>query len=261
MTTTPFDSAACMALLGADAHAFTLHALRECDSTNTQLMRLAEAGAPSGTVVVTDHQTAGRGRRERTWISTPGDSLTFSLLWRFAPTSRAPEALSLVVGLALRRALRVLGAAAELKWPNDLLHHGRKLAGVLIEMQPGDIKSAVIGVGINLRLPRALPDEVAAIATSLGDIMEPAPSRETLLAAILTQLAAVLQHYESEGFPALREEWQAAHAFCDRQVRVAGDARDIAGLCRGVGDCGELLVETAAGLQRVLAGDVSLRLA
>lgn len=259
MTHQLFDVAACTALLGADAHDFDLVALRECDSTNTQLMQLAEAGARSGTVVVADRQTAGRGRRARHWVSAPDDSLTFSLLWRFASSSRAPEALSLAVGLALRRAVVELGAVVDVKWPNDLLHRGRKLAGVLIDMQPGDIKSAVIGVGINLRLPSGLPADVAATATSLDAISSAVPTCEALLAAALTQLALVLRRYECEGFIALLDEWQAAHAFHNQEVRVAGDVQDIVGICRGVGAGGELLVETATGLQRVLAGDVSLR--
>lgn len=260
MTITPFDTAACAARLGAEAPVFALHTLAECDSTNTQLMRLAELGAPSGTVVVADHQTAGRGRRDRTWISAPGDSLTFSLLWRFEPASHAPEALSLAIGLALRRALQMFDVRAEVKWPNDVLHDGKKLAGVLVEVQPGNIKSAVIGIGVNLRRP-PMPHDVAVTATSLDALMQAKPSREALLAAILLQLVDVLRRYESEGFAGLREAWQSAQAFRDREVCVASEAHTIVGVCRGVSDKGELLVQTTTGLQRVLAGDVSLRLA
>lgn len=261
MTTKPFDPAACAALLGAEAYAFQLHAVPECDSTNIQLMRLAETGCSSGAVVIADHQTAGRGRRQRTWFSAPDDSLTFSLLWRFSPASRAPEALSLAVGLALRRALVALGAPIEVKWPNDLLCRGKKLAGVLIEVQPGDIKSAVIGIGINLRLPSAMPDDVAVDATALDMILASPPAREALLAIVLVQLAPVLRRYDSEGFAALLQEWQAAQAFRGEEVRLAGDMQEIVGICRGVSERGELLIDTAAGLHRALAGDVSLRLA
>lgn len=259
MTLTPFDIEACAVLLGPDAHVFQLHALPECDSTNTYLMRLAESGAPSGTVVVTDHQTAGRGRRARAWVSAAGDSLTFSLLWRFPPASRAPEALSLVLGLALRQAVQTFGLTVEVKWPNDVLFNSKKLAGVLIEVQPGDIKSAVIGIGVNLRLPPTMPADIAETASALDQIMQLTPSREVLLAAILRQVVSVLWRYENAGFDGLRAAWQAAQAFRDREVRVINDTQLITGICRGVSDRGELLIETSAGLQRVLAGDVSLR--
>src|SRR4051812_31746672 len=108
MSVPAFDIAACTSALGKEAYAFQLDAVAECDSTNTQLMPRAEYGAASGSVLIADHQTAGRGRRNRTWISSPEHSLTFSLLWRFPSNSAAPEALSLAVGLGLQRALASL---------------------------------------------------------------------------------------------------------------------------------------------------------
>lgn len=258
MSSSRFDIATCAVALVDDA--FLLQARPECDSTNTQLMLLAEAGAPSGTVLVTDSQTAGRGRRGRAWISSTADSLTFSLLWRFPPHSAAPEALSLVVGLGLQRALTSLGAPTELKWPNDILHQDKKLAGVLVEVQAGDIKSAVIGVGINLALPGGLPADVAATATALDDILTPLPTREYLLAVLLKELGAVLRRYEHEGFAGLREGWQARHAFQGRPVRLSGGAEDLEGVCNGVTERGELLINTAQGVRRIVSGDVSLRL-
>ena len=228
MALSDFDIEACTAALsaatepfGAAVCAFQLIALKECDSTNTQLMQLADNGAASGTVVVTDHQTAGRGRRNRSWISSPQDSLTFSLLWRFPSNSSAPEALSLAVGLALQRALARAGAAVAVKWPNDILYKGRKLAGVLIETQSGDIKSTVIGVGINLRLPPHMPDEIARNAIALDEVM-PAQTRESLLVVLLTHLATTLTHYSAEGFSSLRSEWQARHAFENCEVQISG---------------------------------------
>lgn len=253
-----FDIAACTAALGADADAFQLMAFAECDSTNTQLMHLAEAGAASGTVIVADRQTAGRGRRERRWISAPRHSLTFSLLWRFSAGSSAPEALSLAVGFGLQRALATLEVMAAIKWPNDILCQDKKLAGILIEVQPGNMKSAIIGVGINLRLPADMPAEIAAKAIALDALMPQLPTREPLLAVLLTHLAATLRRYQTEGFAGLRDEWQAGHAYHGRQVRISG-GEDFEGICTGVTDQGELLINTANGLRRVICGDVSLR--
>lgn len=257
MPSSAFDANACLAALGAEAGVFHLNAIAECDSTNTQLMRLAESGAPAGTVVVADNQTAGRGRRARVWISSPQHSLTFSLLWRFPPASSAPQALSLVVGLALHDALATLGVISALKWPNDILCEGRKLAGVLIETQPGDLKSVVIGIGFNRSLPPEMPVEIARSAIGLDDIMSRVPTREALLALLLMHLAALFERYTTQGFADLRDEWQTLNAFRDRDVSISG-GQSISGICRGVSESGELLINTPDGIRRVITGDVSL---
>lgn len=253
-----FDTAACAAALGDDADAFSIHAFPECDSTNTQLMLSAECGAPSGSVFVADHQTAGRGRRGRSWISSPQDSLTFSLLWRFAAHSSAPEALPLAVGLGLQRAMASLGVPAKLKWPNDVLCEGRKLAGILIEVQSGDIKSAIIGIGINLRIPQAMPTEVADNAIALEQAVANPIEREGLMALLLKHLAQTLNRYETAGFASLRDEWQAQHAFQNAPVRISG-GEEMEGICRGVTERGELILSTPEGIRTVISGDVTLR--
>lgn len=258
------DLPAVAAQLGGAACRFDIAALAVCDSTNTELLRRAEAGAPSGSVVVADQQRAGRGRRGRTWHASPGDSLTFSLLWRFPPESSAPAALSLAVGVALARAMEELGASeVRLKWPNDLLLAGRKLGGVLIELQPGAVRSAIIGVGINLKLPPDLPPDVASAATALTTLVAPPgpqpATRERVLAICLKHLQRGLDDYASHGFAALHSEWQARHAWHGTTVRISGGGDDIVGLCHGVDIDGNLLLETPTGLRTVASGDVSLR--
>ena len=259
MSLPTFDVDVCNGELGALLLPVSLIALAECDSTNTQLMRLAEEGALSGTVLVADHQSAGRGRRNRQWMSTPQGSLTFSLLWRFVSSSDAPTALSLAVGLGLQRAMAALGVAAAVKWPNDLLCRDRKLAGVLIETQTGDVKSAVIGIGINISLPATLPGDIARAAISLDEVLPTAPTRERLLGKILAHLLVVLEQYGREGFAVLREEWQARHAFENRDIRVGDGNDDLCGICLGVSATGELLVRVGDRVHRVVSGDVSLR--
>ncbi|MCK9284860.1 MAG: biotin--[acetyl-CoA-carboxylase] ligase [Rhodocyclaceae bacterium] len=253
------DTVAVVAALGVAACRFDIDVVAECDSTNSRLLARAASGAASGTVLAADAQTAGRGRLGRQWASAPGDSLTFSLLWRFPPGSGAPAALSLAVGLALALGLEQLGAAGvALKWPNDLLYRERKLAGVLIELQPGDIRSAVIGIGINLRRPCSLPPGVEAAA--LNEALA-AVSREAVLGALLQNLCTTLDRYSNGGFAALRAEWQARHAWAGRPVRISGGGSDSSGRCLGVDDDGALLLATESGMQRVVSGDVSLRLA
>ncbi|GAB2181267.1 hypothetical protein DLREEDagrD3_14900 [Denitratisoma sp. agr-D3] len=244
--------------LGAASCRFDVDAVAECDSTNTQLLARAEAGAPSGSVLVADRQSAGRGRRGRPWLSAPGDSLTFSLLWRFPADSPAPAGLSLAVGLALAQGLESLGIAGiALKWPNDLLLRGLKLGGVLVELQPGQLRSAVIGIGINLHLPPDLPDDVRGIATAL-DRSGFVAAREWVLAALLTSLQRTLDTYAVTGFAELRQDWAARHAHQGRLVRISGGT-ETEGICLGVDGEGALLLQTETGLRTVVSGDVSLR--
>lgn len=251
----PLSIAAVAAALGGAACRFDIDLLAECGSTNAELLARAASGAPSGAVLVAERQTAGRGRMGREWIAAPGDSLTFSLLWRF-PDGIGLSGLSLAVGVAMARALQKVGAGdTVLKWPNDVLKDGRKLGGILIELQSN--AAAVIGIGLNLRLPSAMPDEVRATAAALDIDADP----NLLLAALLTELLAVLDAFAVAGFAALRDEWLARHAWTGRPVHVlVPHAAPLDGICAGIAADGALLLETAAGVQRILSGDVSLRL-
>jgi len=253
------DLAAIIRALGDEARRFDIDILPVCDSTNAVLLARAEAGAPAGTVVVAHEQTAGRGRRGRRWLCAPGDSLSFSLLWRFAPGS-APAGLSLAAGLAVAQAIEKVGgggtAAIRLKWPNDLLKEGRKLGGMLVELLPGAAHAAVIGVGLNLRLPVGMPHELSAQSAGLDQAVDP----NHLLAAILTALRATLEIFAEQGFAPLRPAWVERHAFQDAPVRLLSDfAPARTGICRGVDADGALLFEEAGRIERIFSGEISLR--
>ncbi|HZV53837.1 MAG TPA: biotin--[acetyl-CoA-carboxylase] ligase [Rhodocyclaceae bacterium] len=239
--------------LGPLASRFDVDVLAECDSTNTLLMALAESGAPSGTVIATEHQTAGRGRMGREWHADAASSLTFSLLWRL-PSGASPSGLSLAVGVAVAEALQTLGIdKVALKWPNDILLDGRKLGGILIELAS---TAAVIGIGLNLRLPAGLPDEVRRGATALERDVD----RNVLLGRLLAGLHGALEAFAADGFVALRDRWQALNAHTGAPVRIlSGFSAPLEGRCVGIDVDGALLLETAAGTQRVISGDVSLR--
>ncbi len=254
------------AKLGAAARRFDIDLLASCDSTNAVLLSRAEAGAPSGTVVIAEEQTAGRGRRGRSWFSSPGDSLTFSLLWRFAPGT-APAGLSLAVGVAVARALQKVPAGTQsagagetaLKWPNDILTGGRKLGGILVELVPGAPHAAVIGIGINLHLPAGMPEEVRAASAALN-ANGAAPDANDLYAALLAELLITLDTFASAGFAAIRPEWIARHAFQDARIRLTTDfGPPSEGICRGVDTDGALLLEIDGRIERILSGEVSLR--
>ena len=249
--------AAISAKLGSAARRFDIDLLASCDSTNAVLLSRAENGAPSGTVIITEEQTAGRGRRGRSWFSSPGDSLTFSLLWRFAQGT-APAGLSLAVGVAVSRALSGVGTPA-LKWPNDILKDGRKLGGILVELVPGAPHAAVIGIGINLRLPAGMPEEVRAASTALN-ANGAAPDANELYAVLLAELLSTLDTFATTGFAAIRPEWMARHAFQDARIRLSTDfGPPSEGICRGVDIDGALLLEIDGRIERILSGEVSLR--
>jgi BirA family biotin operon repressor/biotin-[acetyl-CoA-carboxylase] ligase len=250
-------------LLGLQSGRFDVDSLEDCDSTSSELMRRADRGAPSGTVVVADRQSAGRGRRGRTWMSSPEGSLTFSLLWRFAGPATRLTGLSLAVGVAVADALEGLGAThVRLKWPNDILLERAdgfaKLAGILVELSSDRRGTqAVIGIGLNLEAPQGdLPQPAAGLAEDLPDL----PDRHQLLARLLTALAGVLDRFDAGGFAALQSEWQRRHAWQERPVRIIQDDQvEGEGICLGADSDGALLVETPVCIKRFLSGDVSLR--
>lgn len=249
--------------LGPLAHRFAVVVIDECDSTNSVLRDHPPADDGRTHVLVARHQHAGRGRRGRAWHAWPGFSLTFSSLWRFDPSPAVPAGLSLVAGLAVACTLEKLGVeGVQLKWPNDVLVFGKKVAGILVELVPGRGKTpaAVIGIGVNLALPgdACIPDQpgVTALAdeTDARDI-----EANILLAGILTSLDGLLETYTRSGFAALRDAWQQRNAFADLPVSIRDDQSETTGTCVGVDEDGALLLDTDQGRRRIIAGDVSLR--
>lgn len=240
---------------------FNVQILDEVASTNTYLMQ--HKSSAHATCVAAHIQTHGKGRRGRTWVSQLGASLTFSLLWRFQCGAAALSGLSLAVGVALIRALNDLGVNnAQLKWPNDVLVEGKKLAGILIELL-GDLEgpsAAVIGMGVNLKLPKNVLDSIDQPAIDLANVSANHINQSELLGVILKHLADVLSSFEAHGFVGLRDEWRSYHAYENKPVRMLlPNGTDVHGIVKGVADDGILLVETALGLQRFSAGEISLR--
>jgi BirA family biotin operon repressor/biotin-[acetyl-CoA-carboxylase] ligase len=232
-------------------------------SSNAVLLERARKGAPSGSVLAVEWQSAGRGRLGRRWHSGLGDALTFSLLWRFDKGLGALSGLSLAVGVAMVRALRELGVnEAGLKWPNDVLLPSGKLAGILLEAQ-GDMlgpSAVVIGVGMNLALPAAARKQIEQPVSDLAACGVSLEERNRVLAMLLRHLVWVLQAFAMYGFAPLREEWKSYHRLqhCASLVHMP-DGSHIEGVVLGVDDEGALRMRTQQGEQIFHAGEVSLR--
>ena len=248
-----------LAALGAPLR---LEVLDECSSTNALALDRAALGGASGTVIACELQTAGRGRHGRRWLTGLGDALTFSLIWRFEVAPAALGGLSLAVGVGCARGLEEVGVhGVALKWPNDLVLDGAKLGGILVEVR-GEASGpcvAVIGVGINIRLSATVRGEIAQPVTDLA-AAGTRPARNELLARLLASIAAAAATFERRGFAAFREAWLRHHAWQGRRVRVQlAPRRSVDGVAAGVADDGALLLETARGVERFHAGEVSLR--
>ena len=263
------DAALIARHLGGQAGQFQIEIFDSLPSSNTLLLQRAAQGAPSGSVLAVELQSGGRGRLGRPWHSGLGNALTFSLLWRFELDLSALSGLSLAVGVALIRALHALGIVnARLKWPNDVLGgDGGKLAGILLEAQ-GDMlgpSAVVIGIGLNLTTPKHLLPQIDQPVSSLEDMVADmpgmnVPERNYLFAVILRELQAVLYEFASNGFAALRVEWESHHALHNQTVRLLlPDGRIEIGIARGVTENGALILETVGGTQIFNVGEIGLR--
>mgnify|MGYP001044048269 FL=1 len=250
--------------LGTVSGAYTIRILDSVDSTNTALMSAALKGAADGTLFCSEHQHAGKGRRGRQWHSVLGGSLTFSVLWRFENGLQSLSGLSLVVGLAIARAINHHSRhPARLKWPNDVLVDYRKLAGVLVEVQ-GDMHGAalaVVGIGLNVRLDETQRDAVDQAVIDLSE-MGVTIGRNQLLADCLRELHAAISLFRSHGFAALREDWLALDAYAGKAiVLMLPDAHSVQGLASGVDETGAFLLRDAhSNVVPYNGGEISLRL-
>lgn len=237
--------------------------LEQLDSTNLEAQRSAENGAVHGAVVIADMQTAGRGRRGRSWQSPAGSNLYFSLLLRPQATPESVSAVTLVMALAVTEAIReTCGAAALIKWPNDIVIDGKKVCGILTELrtEKGRIQDIVIGVGINVGQTE-FASELAFGASSLLLACGREISREELLALTLKGFELYYERFlETLDMSGLMEQYNALLVNCGREVRVLDPQEEFTGISAGINERGELLVERQDGrLETVYAGEVSVR--
>jgi BirA family biotin operon repressor/biotin-[acetyl-CoA-carboxylase] ligase len=248
------------ALLSGVAEKIKVVCVEKTESTNADLLAmLPQNKLPQA--VIAEIQTKGRGREGRTWWSEKGNSITFSLAWPFAQAIDSLRGLSLVIGVAIVRALLKWGVQVQLKWPNDVLKEGKKLAGVLIEtryVEKQKLLWAVIGVGMNLFVSDQLEETIGhavADAPWLGQL-----DRTTLIGELLNQMACVLALFERQGFTAFQQEWNQAHAYHEKWVKIIDQGHVVMeGVAKGVDQEGYLLLEAENEKIRVQVGHVSLR--
>ena len=247
--------------LGTKRLGTRFHYFQEIESTNSYARRLADAGAPEGEVVIAERQSEGRGRLGRSWVSPPFSNLYCSLVLR--PTLAPAHAPQITLMAAVALADTIASFVAErpaIKWPNDILIDGKKLAGILTESacDAKRIEFVILGIGVNLNFPRdRMPETIRDRATSLMEVAGKTLSRELFVRRLIQDLDRCYGILGDLGFAAIAPRWEAYFALRGRRVRVEMVGEAINGTATGIDGDGALLLEAEDGvLHRVLAGDV-----
>ena len=239
----------------------TVHFARETDSTNLWIKRLAKEGAPEGTLALAEFQSAGRGRLGRSWEVPEGTSVMMSILLRPKFEPQYAPTLTLVMGMAVAKAVKSLGFDVSIKWPNDVVVSHKKICGILTEMgvRDGKIDYAVIGVGINVNI-KEFPEEMADKATSLYLESGREFDRSQIPGLVMEAFEEYYEKFAATcDLSGLKEEYESILANYNQPVRVLAK-EPYEGVARGITDGGELLVEKTDGtIVAVSAGEVSVR--
>jgi BirA family biotin operon repressor/biotin-[acetyl-CoA-carboxylase] ligase len=254
----PLSSEGIAELCRPAAQQVAIKVVEETGSTNADLLASLEA-LTTPTLLIAKSQMAGRGRAGRSWLSAPGKSLTFSLAWKFNAPVHALLGLPLAVGVALAEALAMFQVEVRLKWPNDVLHQGKKLAGILIEtVSVGEASWAVIGIGINMGIDESVGAQIGRPVANLPWLAE--LDQNMLMATLLNGLAGALEQFEHEGLAAFVLRWNALHAYARQPVVILDNGVTLhEGIAVGVDGIGRFLLDGPTGRVAVIAGDVSLR--
>jgi BirA family biotin operon repressor/biotin-[acetyl-CoA-carboxylase] ligase len=243
----------------------TLEVFATLASTNSYLLEQPAPAAGRFRIAFAEHQTEGRGRRGRRWISPPSSGLCMSVSYTFVEVPSDLPSLTLAVGVGVAVALRTIGVEdVGLKWPNDIVARDGKLGGILTEVRPGSRhgSTVVIGLGLNVELPDAMREAPAERWTTrmvdLTECVGALPSRPSLAAGILQCLFAAITRFERNGFAAFHPAWQACDWLQGKSVSVPQAEEEVRGVASGVDSDGALLVETAEGTRRVVTGSVTV---
>ena len=248
-----------------------LEIFKSIDSTNKYAREKAEQAPASGSVVLAEQQSAGRGRRGKTWVSPFAANIYLSIVWDFEQGAQALEGLSLAVGVAVKRALNAQGVnGVQLKWPNDIYVEGQKLGGILLEMigDPAGQCSVIVGVGINVAMPETQGSDIDQEWTDIRSQLQKypdgenqRPSRNKLAASLISEIVMLLRDFQAQGFSMYRDEWQAADAFFGQEAVISTPKQSITGIVKGVDQNGALRLQLENGkIDTFIGGELSLRL-
>ncbi len=245
------------ALTDAGAWSKALRVLESVGSTNDELRQWAEADAPDWAVVVAEVQTAGRGRRGRSWASPPGQNLYLSLRSPVLSDSGLWPCLPILAAVAVADTLSGSGVDVHLKWPNDLLApSGAKLGGILVERVGGRREVAVIGIGLNVN---ARAEDLVDGATSLRLAYQRVWNRNRLAGRLVASLQSRWQILIEQGFAPLAQAWTQRALWLGEQVQIIGESGELTGRLRGIDELGRLCLSTREGQRLLASGEVSLR--
>lgn len=250
-------------------HLQALQIHQSVDSTNRVaseeiIRRQSDQGNASGTVIISEYQSQGRGRRGKQWVSPFASNIYLSIIWDFHNGASALQGLSLSIGVAVKRALTEVGVdAVSLKWPNDIYVNQKKLGGILLEMvgDPAGHCTVIIGIGINVAMPNQSGQVIDQQWTDLGVCAQEPVSRNRIAALVIEQCFNLLADYEEQGFANYREEWQASDSFKGKQGTVTSVKQSTTGIILGVEDTGALKMQLSNGeVVSFIGGELSLRL-
>jgi BirA family transcriptional regulator, biotin operon repressor / biotin---[acetyl-CoA-carboxylase] ligase len=253
--------------IGSEARASLelLEVFPELESTNSWLLRQASPSCGRFRAVIAEHQTAGRGRSDKIWLSPRGSGLCLSLAYTFAELPRHLPSLTLAIGAAIATVLENLGAKdLALKWPNDLMAQDGKLGGILTELQSNSDRgrAVVVGLGLNVDLPDRMrytpPTSWTSRVTDLAACLPELPERGALIAAIVKSFVECIERFAREGFGHFHSIWQRYDWLKGKQWSVQQAQRRITGIAQGIDEHGALLLKTNAGLERIISGSIEL---
>ncbi|MDA0707268.1 MAG: biotin--[acetyl-CoA-carboxylase] ligase [Proteobacteria bacterium] len=232
-------------------------------STNTYLLGQPPPPAGRCRIAIADHQTAGRGRHFRRWVSPPGSGLCLSFAYTFSEAPRQMPSLTLAIGVGITTVLKGLGAAGVgLKWPNDIVALDGKMGGILTEVhgsRDGGV-TVVTGIGLNVSLPTGAADEIesdwARLPVDLKSVVDTVPAPEVIVVAIVEGLCGAMHKFATLGFSGFAADWAEHDWLRDREVTVDLPDRQITGVAAGVDTDGALLIDTGKEITRVISGSI-----
>lgn len=239
-----------------------LEVLLNTESTNSYLLEKASDHMGKRYAVLAEKQEGGRGRRGRTWVSPFGKNIYLSMLWSFGGGIGSLEGLSLVIAIAVERALTELGVDdTRLKWPNDVYLNNKKLAGILLEVS-GEYSGycqVVIGIGLNVNLSEFDAESIDQPWAQLSEHLKDT-DRNTIASVLIDNLIKAIEEFDKQGFESFKDYWTERDAFLNKEVDLILPNLTRSGIAKGVNGKGELLLETEKGLESINAGELSLRL-